>query len=110
MSQYEVIFKDFGTKLPASTQMLMDVGRRIEQLPGHMGYALFGLPVVMGFAVAAVGQCAAMQTQEALLRQLRWLVALLFVIAMLFAMNMLTSTLLMQPYLELIQSISSPAH
>jgi len=106
VSQYEVIFKDFGTKLPASTMMLLDVSRWMRT---PAGYLIFLIPLLPAVLIPRMGRRGVEANDlAAVMRQLRWVTLLLFVLVMLLGLQILAGAALMQPMNSLIQNISSP--
>ena len=95
--KFEAIFADFGTRLPAITQFLIDVARICARF-GWLPAALF--PLAAGFVFPLFVQPDLRHAHA------RVLIALLLVLVMLLATLLILIIALFMPMLSLIQNIS----
>jgi len=96
--RFETIFVDFGTKLPAITQLLLDVARWTGRL-GWIGVSL--LPIAAGFLFPLF-----VQPDRARERS-RVIIMLLLVIATLLFLLILLLIALVAPMISLMQNVST---
>ena len=105
--KFETIFRDFGTKLPGMTQLVLDLARWGVNAPFIMMPAV-AVPFVLGFLAPLV---APRQTGPAAAgSDRRLIVALLVLIALLILMLIVVLTILVLPMISLLQNISGKQH
>ena len=107
--RFETIFKDFGTKLPALTQWLLDASRWTSR---GLWIVFLVLPVAMGFLVARVQPVAPEPTHPGETRLPRrrrpgsWWIFRLAMLGILIII-LVTVLALFLPMISLIQSVSA---
>jgi type II secretory pathway component PulF len=94
----EVLFKDYGVKLPHSTQVLLDVAW-FARTPGYLGAAC--VPIVAGFLVPLL-----VRSRPQLRRRSTWIIALLLLNAMLLAILILVMTVFLEPLITLLRAFN----
>ena len=109
--RYEQVFKDFGTRLPASTQLILDISRWFGGWPM---YAACLLPIAAGLLLPRVVPARLEPADPVkLARRLRHVLLAAWTLVLVLLMYMATTSALTEPMMQLIQNISSspsPTH
>ena len=98
----ETVYKDFAVRLPASTQLLLDIARfdyYHYHLPG------IAIPVLAGFIVPLLKRTDETSNQT---RFRRWLIVILLLNAMWIAVLIAALTVLIDPWFKLMRQVAPP--